>query len=73
MECWFWNIDTPSQAYFRAELEQGRLRQGWGYDHKLDLRRIKAKLDQSAQLGEEEQATWSHCQSMLRNGCVPGI
>lgn len=65
MECWFWNIDMQAQSYFRLELEQGRLRQGWGYEEKLDLRIIKAKIDQSTELDEKEQETWSHCQSML--------
>lgn len=45
MECWFWNIDRPMQSYFRSELDHGRLRQGWGYDQKLDLRKIKAKIE----------------------------
>ena len=65
MECWFWNIDRATQSYFRSELEQGRLRQGWGYGEKLDLRKIKAKVDKSKPLDEDEQGTWDHCQSML--------
>jgi hypothetical protein len=65
MQCWFWNIEWASQVYFRAELEHGRLRQGWGYADKLDLRRIRAKIEKAEQLDEEEQSAWSHCQSML--------
>ncbi|HWO35398.1 MAG TPA: hypothetical protein VNO32_41920, partial [Candidatus Acidoferrum sp.] len=63
MECWFWNIDRPMQSYFRSELEQSRLRQGWGYNQKLDLRKIRAKIDTPKPLDEDEQGTWSHCQS----------
>jgi hypothetical protein len=65
MQCWFWNIDWESQLYFRTELEQGRLRQGWGYADKLDLRRIQEKIEKVKRLDEEEQSAWSHCQSML--------
>jgi hypothetical protein len=65
MQCWFWNIDLPSQPYFRTELEHGRLRQGWGYEDNLDLRKLKTKIDKSAKLDEKEHEAWSHCQSML--------
>jgi hypothetical protein len=65
MRCWFWNIDWPNQLYFRTELEQNRLRQGWGYEEKLDLRKIKAKIDKAEELDQEEQAAWSRCQNML--------
>src|SRR5437879_4930443 len=65
MQCWFWNIDWTNQPYFREELEQGRLRQGWGYKTKLDLRKIGAKIDKAEELDEDEQNAWSHCQNML--------
>src|ERR1700691_158064 len=52
MNCWFWNIDIERQDYFRDELNQGRLRQGWGYSNDLDLRRIKTKIDQKEGLNK---------------------
>jgi len=65
MECWFWNIDAKSQQFFADELKKGRLHQGWGYDPKLDLRRIKLKLQQPEELDEEERAAWDRCHTML--------
>jgi len=29
---WGYRIDVKNQDFFFKELEQGRLRQGWGYD-----------------------------------------
>jgi hypothetical protein len=38
---------------------QGRLRQGWGYDDRLDLRLINQKDQQKQPLDEEESAAWN--------------
>lgn len=35
---WGFRISTDNIQYFAAELKQGRLRQGWGYDKGQDLR-----------------------------------
>ncbi len=34
-----YRIDNRYIPYFQKELEQGRLRQGWGYDEGQDLRK----------------------------------
>lgn len=36
--CWGFRIWTEHIQYLAEELEQGRLRQGWGYDERQDLR-----------------------------------
>jgi hypothetical protein len=43
---WCYRIDTSRSSYFMKELQQGRLRQGWGWDVLQDLRNLK--LDQGA-------------------------
>lgn len=65
MECWFWNIYLESQSYFWSELKEERLRQGWGYDEGLDLRKLKAKKDNNLDLDEKEQQAWDRCHPML--------
>ena len=37
---WGYRIDTKNIAFFREELEQGRLRQGWGWHEGQDLRNM---------------------------------
>ena len=37
---WGYRIDKDEIEFFRTELEQGRLRQGWGYDQGQDLRNM---------------------------------
>lgn len=65
MECWFWNIDLSAQDYFWSELEKGTLRQGWGYDDRLDLRKLRSKMDNSVTLDDEEQRAWDRCNTMV--------
>ncbi len=65
MQCWFWNIDLNNQEYFQNELLAGRLRQGWGYDKKLDLRRLYDKVNKNEELDNEEQRAWNRCYAML--------
>lgn len=43
---WCYRIDTNNIKYFMDELNNGRLRQGWGWDNKQDLR--KFKMDKGA-------------------------
>ena len=40
---WASRIEEHSREYFWSELREGRLRQGWGYDQRLDLRKIYQK------------------------------
>lgn len=65
MECWFWNIDPGAQEYFSSELNKGVLRQGWGYDERLDLRKLKTKTDNNIPFDDEEQRAWDRCNTML--------
>lgn len=43
---WCYRIDTSKIKYFESELTEGRLRQGWGWDDKQDLRNFK--MDEGA-------------------------
>ena len=65
MECWFWNIDITMQSYFTDELQRHRLRQGWGYDERLDLRKLHVKVSANTSLDPEEQKAWDRCHPML--------
>src|SRR5271157_4379275 len=65
MRCWFWNINMDAQNYFANELDNGRLRQGWGYEDRLDLRKLKAKLDAGSSLDPDETGAWTRCSPML--------
>ena len=67
MRCWFWNIDQSHQVFFAKELQVGRLRQGWGYQARLNLRTLKGKLDRSKPLDDEEQMCWKGCSPMLES------
>ncbi|MGA3131311.1 MAG: restriction endonuclease [Terracidiphilus sp.] len=67
MRCWFWNIDVRHQKYFAMELKAGRLRQGWGYEPRLDLRKLKQKVDNEKALDDAEQKCWKGCSPMLHS------
>lgn len=67
MECWFWNIDVDSQNYFVKELDNNRLRQGWGYEPGLDLRILQGKVSTGTAFTPEEETAWSRCVPMLRD------
>lgn len=45
---WGYRIDTNAIDFFWTELEQGRLRQGWGYDNSQDLKKFTANEDLGA-------------------------
>lgn len=62
---WFWNIELLQQTYLAQELKNGHLRQGWGYDPKLDLREIYKKVQSNDPLYDEERTAWDRCQAML--------
>jgi Restriction endonuclease len=62
---WIWNINRQDQKFFADELRAGRLRQGWGYDPRLDLRQIQARIRQGETLDEDETATWSRLSPMV--------
>lgn len=65
MNCWFWNIDRSSLQYLSDELQQSRLRQGWGYEERLDLRMLHKKVQAMQKLDEAEQQAWDRCHAML--------
>jgi hypothetical protein len=46
------------RAYVWAELQRGRLRQGWGWDPSQDLRLIAAKLARGLELDGTERVAW---------------
>lgn len=43
---WCYRIDKNKRQFFLDELKEGRLRQGWGWDSKQDLRNLK--MDEGA-------------------------
>lgn len=47
--------DREKQKFLMRELEEGRLRQGWGYDPCQDLRRIAKKVEAGRHLNDDEQ------------------
>ncbi len=53
---WIWNISNDNQKFFADELKAGKLRQGWGYEDRLDLRLIANKNSSKQALDEEETA-----------------
>jgi hypothetical protein len=65
LRCWVWNIDRKNADFFAKELKAGRLRQGWGYEPRLDLRRLKQKVDSAKPLDAEEQRCWKGCSPMI--------
>ncbi|MEQ9498737.1 MAG: restriction endonuclease [Deltaproteobacteria bacterium] len=50
--------DTTATAFFASELEQGRLRQGWGYRNEHDLRRVQERVRRKEELSPELQSVW---------------
>ena len=44
--------------FILRELEQGRLRQGWGWKPEQDLRLLRQKVDSKAALTEDEASAW---------------
>lgn len=44
--------------YVWAELQRGRLRQGWGWDASQDLRRLQSRVDAGIDLEHWEQQAW---------------
>lgn len=73
MSSFFWNIDANNQQYFRHALEQGKLRQGWGYNANLNLTLIQDKKSQGLTLTDEEKGAWQRVHYMLdtiKNGDI---
>lgn len=62
---WIWNISNDYQQFFADELKAGRLRQGWGYKDRLDLRLLAKKDEQGEELDEDESAAWKRLSVML--------
>jgi hypothetical protein len=65
---WVMRTDVNARDAILAALERGELRQGWGYDERLDLNRIASKLDAHSwyvsALDEEERNAWRGNQRM---------
>jgi len=62
---WIWNISSEYQQFFADELKAGRLRQGWGYEDRLDLRLLAKKEEQGEEFDEDEAAAWKRLSVML--------
>lgn len=50
--------DKQRAAFILRELEQGRLRQGWGWKPEQDLRLIRQKVNARGSLTHEEASAW---------------
>jgi hypothetical protein len=50
--------DKTVKSFILRELEQGRLRQGWGYKPEFDLRLLRKKVSQGKELTDEEASAW---------------
>jgi hypothetical protein len=59
------NIDGSQQQFFADELKAGRLRQGSGYDDRLDLGLISKNSERKQALDEEESAAWTRLNVMI--------
>ena len=61
-QCWFWNVEEANQDCFTEQLKyHNKLRQGWGYHEKLNLKILKGKKH----LNSEEKQVWNYCGAML--------
>ena len=52
--------DTIKTAYWDR-----LLRQGWGYDNRLNLHNLHAKVSANIPLDSQEQKAWDRCHAML--------
>jgi predicted Mrr-cat superfamily restriction endonuclease len=50
--------DRSAREFFLSELEQGRLREGWGWLPEQDLTRVAAKLAKGEPLSKPEASAW---------------
>ncbi|HZT07811.1 MAG TPA: hypothetical protein VFC51_12325 [Chloroflexota bacterium] len=60
MKYYAMRTDRWNRPLVLRELRQGRLRQGWGYAPRLDLRMLRDRNDRGEQLDEEEIAAWKN-------------
>jgi hypothetical protein len=58
--CRYWVMRTSRQNadFLWGELQQGRLRQGWGYQADQDLRVIAQAIGQGQQLNDDQRRAW---------------
>ena len=65
---WVMRTDVNARNALLAALGRGELRQGWGYDERLDLDRIARKLHaigwRVGALDDEERSAWRGNQRM---------
>jgi hypothetical protein len=70
---WTWNIARDHQTFFAEELKNGRLRQGWGYDDRLDLGHLRQRVQQNQALDDKEKEAWNRVSAMIMDwGIHPG-
>lgn len=69
---WCMRTDRRQKGYIWSELLEGRLRQGWGYDEKLDLRKIHERLESGEDLSEDQAKNWRGNKRLLpsANGAI---
>lgn len=65
---WVMRTDKKKITYLSRELLHGRLRQGWGYDEKLDLRRLQERRKEGLVLTHEELNAWKGNRRLLPAG-----
>lgn len=65
---WVMRTDVNARVRLLAALKKGELRQGWGYEERLDLNRIAEKLEANgwrvSSLDDGERAAWRGNQRM---------
>lgn len=68
--CWVVRTDRRyCQDLIGPELEEGVLRQGWGWDASQDLRVIRAAIDANpADVDDDQWEAWSHNRRLLPDG-----
>jgi hypothetical protein len=63
------------RTFIRAELSQGRLRQGWGYSLDQDLRSVRSRVENPsvgwAGISEDEQWAWGHWKMLGEASAAP--
>ena len=62
---WVVRTDKAKTDYIAAELAQGRLGQGWGWDDEQDLRVVVAAHRDGRLLTESQKSAWSHNRRLL--------
>jgi hypothetical protein len=59
-KCWVVRTDKSNKELLLKELQEGRLRQGWGYAEDQDLRVVYKKIEKKENLSETQKETLRH-------------